>query len=92
MEDDFRTGSAGQSPNLKQSLLTGDALFIVRLNSKLITDEPPRTTYTSDSEFPPLPSTNTGTISASSMTVDESRPFAIAGQQMIESNTSNVSC
>ncbi|VUZ47964.1 unnamed protein product [Hymenolepis diminuta] len=89
VEDDFRTGSAGQSPNVKLSLLTGDALFIVRLNSKSITDEPPSTTYTSDSEFPPLPSTNTGNISATSMTVDESRTFAIAGQQMIESSTSN---
>ncbi|VDN98028.1 unnamed protein product [Rodentolepis nana] len=89
VEDDFRTKSSGQSPNVKQSLLTGDALFIVRLNSKLITGESPTTTYASDSEFPPLPSANNGTIS--STRIDEPTSFASAGQHGVELNTSNVS-
>ncbi|KAL5105531.1 Ubiquitin carboxyl-terminal hydrolase 31 [Taenia crassiceps] len=40
MEDDFSTNSRAVTEPVKRSLLNGDALFIVRLNSKLSSEEP----------------------------------------------------
>lgn len=40
MEDDFFTNSQAVTETVKRSLLNGDALFIVRLSSKSLCEEP----------------------------------------------------
>ncbi|CDI96927.1 ubiquitin carboxyl terminal hydrolase 4 [Echinococcus multilocularis] len=47
MEDVFFTNSHVMSESVKRSLLSGDALFIVRLNNKLSAEEPPLTSPSS---------------------------------------------
>ncbi|KAM7542449.1 hypothetical protein Aperf_G00000005532 [Anoplocephala perfoliata] len=85
VEDDFGTSTARVARHVEQSLLTGDALFIVRLNGKLASDVP------QPSDMTLLPSTTPCSVSATSETVNESKFLGSTDRQLIDSNSSNMS-